>query len=52
MPVIINELTVEVATENGGGGGSAPASAPALTPLDIAEVLERQARQALRLFAH
>jgi hypothetical protein len=53
MAVVINELEVVVAPVEGGGGAmQAPPPAPPLTPLDIAELLERRARQALRTFAH
>lgn len=51
MSVVINEIEVVVA-EVPAGDGTAPPPAPPLTPLEIAEVLERRARQALRLFAH
>jgi hypothetical protein len=54
MTVVINELEVVVAPPEGGQQGPhpAPAGPPALAPRDIAELLERRARQELRLFAH
>ncbi|HEU0301653.1 MAG TPA: hypothetical protein VFR37_19515 [Longimicrobium sp.] len=53
MTVVINELEVVVADEPPAPAGGAPAAEPpALTPLEVAELLERRARQALRLFAH
>lgn len=54
MPVVINELEVVVAPVEGGMGGGlqGPPPAPPLTPLAIAELMERRARQAGRLFAH
>lgn len=54
MAVVINELEVVVAPVEGGTGGGmqGPPPAPPLTPLEISELLERRARQELRLFAH
>lgn len=52
MPVVINELEVVVAPPEGGAGPGRPLPPPPLSPLEIAELLERRARQALRLFAH
>ena len=54
MSVVINDLEVVVAGDAApaAGGQPAPAGPPALTPLEISELLERRARQALRLFAH
>lgn len=54
MPVVINELEVVVAPVEGGMGPGmqGPPPAPPLTPLEISELLERRARQELRLFAH
>ena len=54
MPVVINELEVVVAQVEGGAGPGqqGPPPAPPLSPLEIAELLERRARQELRLFAH
>ena len=54
MSVVINELEVVVpAPEAAAGAQSGPApGAPPLTPLEVAELLERRARQELRLFAH
>ncbi len=59
MPVIINELTVEVSdgggqTRGGGGGeqAQAPSASPALGAPEVAAFLERRERQQLRTFAH
>lgn len=53
MPVVINEIEISVEPEGPPPpGASAPQPAPALTPLEIAELLERRARNELRLFAH
>jgi hypothetical protein len=55
MPVVINDLEVVMESAPAPGAqpqGAAPGAAPALTPLEIAELLERRARQELRLFAH
>lgn len=54
MSVVINELEVVVApVSNGVGGGmQGPPPATPLGPLEVAELLERRARQELRLFAH
>ncbi|HUH13575.1 MAG TPA: hypothetical protein VMK65_10710 [Longimicrobiales bacterium] len=58
MPVIVNELEVVVTepSEPGTGPGAGPQlpqpTAPAPGPLELAALLERRARQALRVFAH
>lgn len=53
MTVVINDLEVVVAPDAPAPAtGPAAPEHPALTPLEIAELLERRARQALRLFAH
>lgn len=54
MPVVINELEVVMAPpEAPAAAPNAPApAAPGPTPLEITELLERRARQELRLFAH
>lgn len=54
MPTIINELEVVMAPpEAPAPAQNAPApGAPAPGPLEIAALLERRARQELRLFAH
>jgi hypothetical protein len=53
MPVVINELEVVVESEEAAGSGRpAPSGPPPLTPLEIAELLERRARGELRLYAH
>ena len=54
MPVIVNEMEVVLATEGGGGEGGAGAtqSPPPPDPRAMAELLERRARNELRVFAH
>ncbi|HEY0022144.1 MAG TPA: hypothetical protein VGB24_04515 [Longimicrobium sp.] len=52
MTVVINELEVVVSEPQGSSQQPAPAGPPALGPREIAELLERRARQELRLFAH
>jgi hypothetical protein len=55
MSVVINEIEVVVESEDrpgASGQGQSAAGAPPLTPLEMAELLERRARQELRLFAH
>jgi hypothetical protein len=53
MTVVINELEVVVSESEGRQAQQpAPAGPPALGPREIAELLERRARQELRLFAH
>lgn len=53
MPVVINEITVSVEPEGPSAPGQpAPQGPPSMTPLEIAELLERRARNELRLFAH
>jgi hypothetical protein len=56
MTVVINELEVVVAPTPGPGEegtqGPQTAAAAPLTPVEIAELLERRTRQELRLFAH
>ena len=54
MPVIVNELEVVVESDAppaAAGAQQAP-PAPVLSPLEVAELLERRARNELRLFAH
>ncbi len=54
MAVIINELEVVVEQPKALGPTAAPApatAAPTLNPLDLADVLERRLRQAVRLAA-
>lgn len=55
MPVIVNELEVVVAPPEPAveprPGSEEPRPQPA-TPLELTAVLERRARQALRVFAH
>lgn len=53
MTVVINELEVVLPAEEKGAPGQPPAAAaPPLVPMDVAALLERRARQELRLFAH
>jgi hypothetical protein len=55
MPVVVNELEVVVAPPADAaapGGGAAPEPPPPLDPREVAALLERRARHALRLFAH
>ncbi len=53
MPVVINEVEIVVEPEGPPLPGGSPRQAPPpLTPLEIAELLERRARNELRLFAH
>jgi hypothetical protein len=57
MPVIVNELEVVVESPDGAGAAPdaappAPATAAPLTPLALAEVLERRARIDARVLAH
>lgn len=58
MPVIVNELTVEVSDGGGqsrGGGGEQGQTASASPPLgapEVAAFLERRERQQLRTYAH
>jgi len=53
MAVVINEIEVTVESDEAPLPGQRPAAGPpALTPLEIAELLERRARTELRLFAH
>jgi hypothetical protein len=54
MPVVINELEIIVAPPESPTPPqqAAPAAAPALTPKDIASLLERRIERQLRLFAH
>jgi hypothetical protein len=54
MAVIINELEVVVEPARPAGRGTAPLAVPAapiINPLDVADILERQARYAARLSA-
>lgn len=53
MPVVVNEMEIVVAEPAAGQQGQQPAPAGAHpSPPELAELLERRARQALRLFAH
>ncbi|HEU0054220.1 MAG TPA: hypothetical protein VFQ39_13630 [Longimicrobium sp.] len=54
MPVIVNEMEVVLAAEGGGGQPmeSAPPPLPPPDPRATAELLERRARNELRLYAH
>jgi hypothetical protein len=53
MAVVINELEVVVEeTPSAPSGGGQAAGPPPLSPLEMGELLERRARNALRLFAH
>ena len=53
MAVVINELEVVVEDAPSPSGGQAqPGAPPPLSPLEMGELLERRARNALRLFAH
>jgi hypothetical protein len=53
MPVIVNEMEVVLSTEGGGDGMSAaPPPLPPPDPRGMAELLERRARNELRVFAH
>lgn len=53
MPVVINEVEIVVEPESPPLAGEGPRQAPPpMTPLEIAELLERRARTELRLFAH
>jgi hypothetical protein len=52
MPVVINEIEVSLEPEGPPPNGQSAAPPPTLTPLEIAELLERRARNELRLFAH
>jgi hypothetical protein len=55
MTVVINELEVVVPSERGEAPAAAPppeAAPPPPSPREIAEVLERRARIALRTLAH
>ena len=54
MPVIVNEMEVVLAGEGGDGKSAQPApAAPSQPdPRATAELLERRARNELRLFAH
>lgn len=53
MPVVINEIEIAVEPEGPPNAGGTPRQPPpSLTPLEIAELLERRARSELRLFAH
>jgi hypothetical protein len=57
VPVIVNELEVVVAPADPGtgqppSGSPAQSPSPPITPLELAELLERRARHALRLMAH
>ncbi|WP_420125863.1 hypothetical protein [Longimicrobium sp.] len=53
MPVVINEIQVSTEPDTEPMPGGTPRETPPpLTPLEIAELLERRARNELRLFAH
>ncbi len=53
MSVVINEVSIVVETDDTPNAGGTPRQAPPpLTPLEIAEVLDRRARNEFRLFAH
>ena len=52
MAVVINEFSIVVETDDTPNAGGTPTQAPPLTPLEIAEVVDRRARNELRLFAH
>lgn len=53
MAIIVNTLEVVVDQPGTPGAATTPAPpAPPLTPRDLEDVLERQARAAIRLMAH
>jgi hypothetical protein len=52
MAVVINELEVVVEDAPASPGEAQPGAPPPLSPLEMGELLERRARNALRLFAH